>query len=315
MSTTEICNLLKESRDRGYHLLKKKGLSSKKPIARILTEDEITEMKEAYLSGKTIENISSEMNIKQGTVNYWLRKLKITRPNGKVPDCDQNYFEEIDTPNKAYFLRLLYADGGFLSKPTKNGKINYILSLELKSEDSYIIEEFRKQLKSTKTVKHTQYIQHTNIKGKQYTFEKSNSYFRIGSKKLIADLIKWGCTPEKSNKIDGIPAIEDKLIRYFILGFYDGDGIASVGKSGGYIGFCGLKEMMESIENFLRKTLDIPYKPMYYNKSNKIYYLQYWNIEQVKKIFDYFYKDIEIPYLTRKKEKIEKYLNANTEVN
>ena len=123
MSTTEICNLLKESRDRGYHLLKKKGLSSKKPIARILTEDEITEMKEAYLSGKTIENISSKMNIKQGTVNYWLRKLKITRPNGKVPDCDQNYFEEIDTPNKAYFLRLLYADGGFLSKPTKNGKL------------------------------------------------------------------------------------------------------------------------------------------------------------------------------------------------
>ena len=35
----------------------------------------------------------------------------------------------------------------------------------------------------------------------------------------------------------------------------------------------------------------------------------------MKKIFDYFYKDIEIPYLTRKKEKIEKYLNANTEVN
>lgn len=143
-STTEICSFLNENRSRGYKLLKKLNLSSHKPIGSVVNKEDVDKITSLYLSGKTVEKISKETNIKIGTVNYWVRKLGIARPNGKVPDCNSNYFENIDSPSKAYFLGLLYADGGYLKKVSKNGRIDLSLSLELKKEDSYIIEEFKK---------------------------------------------------------------------------------------------------------------------------------------------------------------------------
>lgn len=312
-STTEICSFLNENRSRGYKLLKKLNLSSHKPIGSVVNKEDVDKITSLYLSGKTVEKISEETNIKIGTVNYWVRKLGITRPNGKVPDCNQDYFENIDSPSKAYFLGLLYADGGYLKKASKNGRIDLSLSLELKKEDSYIIEEFKKQLESSLPVKEIIKDETMISNGKEYSFTKNNCYFRIGSKKLISDLISWGCVENKTKELSNVPNIEKGYLRYFLLGFYDGDGIASVGERA-YIGFCGTEEMMKSISLILNQELNLRIKKPYYNKSNHIYYLQYNTNEEIEKLFNYFYEDLKIPHLIRKEEKIRNYLNANTEI-
>ena len=149
--------------------------------------------------------------------------------------------------------------------------------------------------------------------GKEYSFTKNNCYFRIGSKKLISDLISWGCVENKTKELFNVPNIEKGYLRYFLLGFYDGDGIASVGERA-YIGFCGTEEMMKSISLILNQELNLRIKKPYYNKSNHIYYLQYNINEEIEKLFNYFYKDLKIPHLIRKEEKIRNYLNANTEI-
>ena len=224
-----------------------------------------------------------------------------------------SYFENIHSPSKAYFLGLLYADGGYLKRVSENGRIDLSLSLELKKEDSYIIEEFKKQLESSLPVKEIIKDETMISNGKEYSFTKNNCYFRIGSKKLISDLISWGCVENKTKELSNVPNIEKGYLRYFLLGFYDGDGIASVGERA-YIGFCGTEEMMKSISLILNQELNLRIKKPYYNKSNHIYYLQYNINEEIEKLFNYFYKDLKIPHLIRKEEKIRNYLNANTEI-
>lgn len=307
-STTEICSFLNENRSRGYKLLKKLNLSSHKPIGSVVNKEDVDKITSLYLSGKTVEKISEETNIKIGTVNYWVRKLGIARPNGKVPDCNQDYFENIDSPSKAYFLGLLYADGGYLKKVSKNGRIDLSLSLELKKEDSYIIEEFKKQLESSLPVKEIIKDETMISNGKEYSFTKNNCYFRIGSKKLISDLISWGCVENKTKELFNAPNIEKEYLRYFLLGFYDGDGIASVGEKA-YIGFCGTEEMMKSISLILNQELNLRIKKPYYNKSNHIYYLQYNTNEEIEKLFNYFlrrFKDSSFNQKRRKNKKLFK---------
>lgn len=313
MSTTKICGILNEKRDRGYKFLRKNNLSSHKEFSRLISLEDENKIKDLYLKGHTIKEISRILDIKEGTVNYRLRKLKITRLNGKVADCDENYFKDIDTPNKAYFLGLLYADGGFTKNKRENGNYNLTLTLELKKEDKYIIEEFKKQIQSSLPIKENKREMSTYVNNKEYHFVKDNFYFRVNCKKMIEDLIYWGCIENKTYDLQGIPDIKNEFKKYFLLGFYDGDGIASVGKTG-YMGFCGTEAMMESISSFLGNELKIKQRKIYYNKSNHIYYLQYTNKEEMRKIFEYFYKDTNILYLIRKKNKIENYLNANTEV-
>ena len=312
-STTEICSFLNENRNRGYKLLKKLNLSSHKPVGNVVNKEDINKITTLYLAGKTVEEIGKEININPATVNYWARKLGITRPNGKVPDCNQDYFEKIDSSSKAYFLGLLYADGGYLRKVSKNGRIDLSLSLELKKEDAYIIEEFKNQLESSLPVREIVKEEIMTSNGKEYSFTKNNCYFRIGCKKLISDLISWGCIENKTKELSNVPDIEKEYLRYFLLGFYDGDGIASVGERT-YMGFCGTEEMMKNISLLLNQELNLRIKKSYYNKSNHIYYLQYNMNEEIEKLFKYFYKDLEIPHLIRKEEKIRNYLNANTEI-
>lgn len=52
----------------------------------------------------------------------------------KYKDRNNNYFDKIDTENKAYFLGLLYADG---SNSIKNGKI----SIALQARDKDILNK------------------------------------------------------------------------------------------------------------------------------------------------------------------------------
>lgn len=315
-STTEICNRLGVKRNKGYKFLQKIGKKSHAHLPVVVTQEEIEQMKEKYLNGETIQEISKEMNIKEGTVNYWMRKLEITRPNGKPSKCNHDYFEKIDTPSKAYFLGLMYADGSIIDGKTKFGRDKFTVSIELKYSDSYILEEFKKQTESESEVKRTDHKERfVVVNGKTYKFIKDDAYFRISCTKMAQDLIKWGCVIRKTDKLEKIPDIPKDLIRYFILGFYDGDGIASVGEQSHYMGFCGTFKMMESISLYLHEELGLPLLEPYYNKNNKIYYIQYSTKERIKTLFNYFYTDLEIPHLIRKEEKIKKYLEANTEEN
>lgn len=306
LSTTDICNQLGENRDRGYSLLRRKGLKSNSYKSKKYTPEFLEQIKQEYLNGATVEQLQEKYPDKKGSINDYLRKMGITRPNGKVAHCNHNYFSNIDTPQKAYFLGLLTADG--CVRHIKENQNSWSIRLELKVEDKYIIEEFARAIESNLQVKEYKQkeIRH-NYNDKVYISNKHNAYFMTHSTQMAQDLIKWGCTPNKYTSQIVVPNIDEKFLRYYLLGFYDGDGIACAGKKQ-YMGFVGNKEMMESVCETIEKLLCIPKPTIYYNKFSHIYFVQYYKKEDMLKLFHFFYDNLTIPCLIRKYNKMKQAL-------
>ena len=127
-----------------------------------------------------------------------------------------DYFNVIDSENKAYFLGLIASDGSI----TANG--NYYLRLVLQEQDFKILEVLKEDLKSKVEIK---YFNSTS-KLPQGTYCNSNfCSILVCSKQIVNDLIKYGITPKKSLTLkfnyDLLPNI---YLKDFLRGLWDGDG-------------------------------------------------------------------------------------------
>lgn len=131
-----------------------------------------------------------------------------------------NYFDSIDTEEKAYWLGFIFADGN-ISKSERmyKGKLkrgNYRFELSLKAEDKYHLEKFAKVIGFNKEVKTSKATNRTN---------RCRLYFN--NKHLWTILNSYGCTPNKSLTLT-FPKLEiflnKELIKHFIRGYIDGDG-------------------------------------------------------------------------------------------
>ena len=121
---------------------------------------------------------------------------------------DENFFDEIDTKAKAYWLGFIYADGSvYINK--KNGYKQ--MEIAVKIDDEQIIDSFIHIIQpSTRKF----------IKTKQYM----RAVIRINSQKICNDLIKHSCVMRKSMIIELPVLVSRKLYLAFLLGFFDGDG-------------------------------------------------------------------------------------------
>ena len=129
---------------------------------------------------------------------------------------NQNYFDKIDTDAKAYFLGLLWADGGL-----SNNRYRSQTLLKLIERDKYILDSFQKELKSD----------YKRI----YRVEKfgQNTYsLTISSKRIFDALVNYNIVPNKTYLNLSLPTLSRHLIRHFFRGIFAGDGCIS-GKIGG----------------------------------------------------------------------------------
>lgn len=109
-----------------------------------------------------------------------------------VPRSPQNsnflddYFENIDSEEKAYFVGLIYADG---TVRIHNGR--YYLSLELKQEDEYMVKKLADALNCSNNI----LIRDRTTQFASSTFARFES---CNSKKLFDDLSLFGIIPDIS---------------------------------------------------------------------------------------------------------------------
>ena len=121
---------------------------------------------------------------------------------------NEDYFNKIDSEDKAYFLGLLYADGYNYTA----GK-NKHFSLSLVDTDVLIL--FKKAINS----KHS--IYKIKLQNERYTQQYR---LQINSKKLCERLTQLGCIQNKGKVLtfpsnDNLP---QELIPHFIRGYFDG---------------------------------------------------------------------------------------------
>lgn len=121
---------------------------------------------------------------------------------------NDNYFDKINSHRVAYFFGLLYSDGSVSPHQNK-------ISISLKAEDSYLIDEFKKEIQSDAPI------------GVYVNPDKSVRYsLQLYSEKMCNDLVKHGCIPQKS-LTKTFPEIQEKYLFSFLRGYFDGNGCIS----------------------------------------------------------------------------------------
>lgn len=229
----------------------------------------------------------------------------------RIFELDENFFNKINTNEKAYFLGLFYADGNVMSSIDN---YTYYMKLSLNSIDEHIIESFRKALKTEKP------IYKSNIKNTQM------STISISSKLMGPDLINLGCMPNKAKllKYPTEEQVPDEFMVDFIRGYFDGDGCVWEGKRKvmrfkdktrklGYkdrivhnvkINFSGNTNFITGLRNYLISKLPLNNVKINIRKDKvNCAMLEYSGRKQLSIFYNYFYNNNVC--FKRKKEKFE----------
>lgn len=251
-----------------------------------------------YNLGFNSVEIAKKLLVSPVSIRYHFKKLNIPAQNrseaARKYDIDHNYFETIDTQDKAYILGLLAADGcNYISeKETK-------VILELTDQDiinniSNIIQPSKKAI-----IKPFRYL----IQDNKIINAKSTYRLVLQSKKISNDLINLGVSPKKSLNLK-FPEIKEDLINHFIRGFFDGDGGVYSYKNKINISFVGGESFLKELQNVLIKHLNISKTKITKNSKSNAYYFSFSAKDDIIKFYNWIYKDA-ILYINRKKEKIK----------
>lgn len=236
-------------------------------------------------------DISKMLNCSVRDINIFLDYKKLIF-NSKKYNVNEDYFEKINTPNKAYWLGFLYADGCILIRE-RNKKKSYVLELSLNADDTLHLEKFKMSLKSN-----------TPIKNKTIKDKYKACKINICNKKICEDLIKLGCTPRKSLTLtfpteDQVPK---ELIPHFIRGYLDGDGcVYNNGEGYVSLSFVGTQSFLESIQNIMYDKFGLTKTIL--KEKGQAYQCAWKGKGNLKTWFDYLYNYDDIIFLQRKFEK------------
>lgn len=231
---------------------------------------------------------------------------------------NENYFENLDSPEKAYILGFLYADG--CNRINNHKYEQHIISFSQIYYDKDIVYKINKALSSTYPIHVINVCEHDNYR------------VDIESKKLSEDLFKLGCVQRKSLILEFPYFISKNLMSHFIRGYFDGDGCVWNGKrkkmlvkdstnKKGYreriihnvkFHITGCYNFINDLQDFLVTELGFKKTKLNFSKAKEtkhICTMEYSGRKQLKKFYDYIYKDATI-YGERKKLKFEEIFCA-----
>lgn len=196
--------------------------------------------KELFLKGYTYKKIGEELSVDRKQVSYYLKLNNyISKPIMKHNDnvyrkytFNEDFFEIIDTEQKAYWLGFLMADGYVSEKKSS-------IELGLKESDKLHLEKFKKDISSNHVLSKTK----KNLKGTEYIGYR----LTLNSAKLKQDLIDKGCTPRKTLRLEfpNYNIVPKHLMYHFIRGYVDADGCITNIKKMISLEVVGTREFLE----------------------------------------------------------------------
>lgn len=223
-------------------------------------------------------------------LNLEIIPQEITRR--KFP-INENFFEIINTEEKAYMLGFLYADGC-------NHEEHHKIEISLAKQDEDILIKFSKLLLNG------------NIQLKEY---KTHKEHRVGlyliNQKLSDDLVKLGCAARKTFTLK-FPDLPEYLQHHFIRGYFDGDGMLviydrikpkCINKSTtAEFSIVSTKEMLDEIgKRFSDLGVNYKINKRHKDRDNNNFTLRVFGNQQIKKVCDYLYNNATL-FLDRKQK-------------
>lgn len=206
------------------------------------------------------KELGEKLNRTETAIRVKLRKLNCFRESKYTYNKD--FFEEIDSEEKAYWLGFIYADGYVY-----NANGTYELGIQLKQSDSEHLKKLNKSLNGNINV---DLFDVDNVFGNNKVYPSCS--IRIYCKKMILDLEKNGVVQNKT-KIIELPNIKNNLMIHFIRGYFDGDGCLRRNKDRNSLSFdfCSASEkMLEGIRIYIYENHEINSYICVENKENCI---------------------------------------------
>ena len=142
-------------------------------------------------------------------------KMRQYSENNRRYSRNQHYFDVIDTPNKAYVLGMLYADGNNFYDG--KGRTSPIVTLSLQESDKALLERIRQELEYDGPLHYIELSKKNPRHKNQYRLSINESYMSVRLKEL-------GVVKAKSLKVQWPTFLPQDLIRHFVRGYFDGDG-------------------------------------------------------------------------------------------
>lgn len=252
-----------------------------------ITQYELAEQEYAN-SSISIRELADKYNIQRQVFTGWLLAKGWPCINRRAKrSFNTDFFDSIDTEEKAYWLGFLFADGAITQH-----KKSYNIELSLKIDDAEHVKKYAKAI------------------GKEYVNCKSTYRCRciLGSKHMFDILYSYGCTPRKSLTLK-FPSNtifkNDDLIRHFIRGYVDGDGCISYASKDHKkmcVSILGTKDFLDGIQKHYGSSKN-------YSKNSKnqdTTLVVQFSTRQGLDFLNWLYKDATI-YLERKYKKYEEY--------
>ena len=283
-----IAEKLGIKKTRVFYLASKIGKTSNKITSWSKTKENEKEILELYKQKNTsISYIADKYRASWDSVKELILEngLPLKKKGHIIPrkhKVNESFFEDINSPEKAYWLGFIAADGSI---------IDNCLSIGLAIKDKAHLELFKKRIEFSGDI--------------STTF--SMARIRICSVKMINDLRNHGIVKRKTVKLDEriLSKIERKFHRHFIHGYIDGDGSVTMGKDSGlYINICGDKELLEEIRVSFAEDSGIFFsEPRQSKKTHFLYYISLRvNEKRLPIVNDYFFKDGSEDFLERKRK-------------
>lgn len=201
---------------------------------------QVYEWNEYMKQGHSATETSKKFGVPYKSMLNLLNRHKLRIPTRHTPARRKNpynidYFDNIDSHKKAYFLGLLYADGYICSGNYESSKQ---VGIALQLCDKYIIEELYNEL---------------NLKTKLNIYKNSVKLV-VTDVHLYNTLVNLGLQENKSYKDFVLPNIDEKFLNSFLLGFFDGDGcITNIQRTPKVEMVCNSKIFLESVQEYLQK--------------------------------------------------------------
>lgn len=266
----------------------------KEEIVRLYTEEKLSTPKIGKImkcNYNKICHILEEFGVKR--VRNGIRKYTL----------NEEYFDCIDTPNKAYILGLFFADG--CNFPPKGTAF-----ISLQESDRELLENISKEIESDCPLK---IINQSNRKSENNYSYNNMCSLNMYSIHLCNSLTKLGAVKNKS-LILKFPNIPENLYSHFVRGYFDGDGslyqyIKNENNKSIRTTFTSTETFCKKLKEILETELGIYcgiYDASCHNGITKV--LALTGTSSIK-LLNWMYKDAEL-FLQRKYDRYLKYTSA-----
>lgn len=207
LSAQKIAHDLKIDRDMVKKIIQENEFAL---VKENFAEDKISKICDLYQKGVSAKTLGIKFSIDKRRIQKWVNEKKLLRSRDdshRVTHFNQDIFDSIDTPEKAYWLGFFYAD-------CYNCDITNTVTVSLQISD----------------FDHLAKLAHfMNLPKDKITYTKNNQGYeyytlKMYSKHLSGQLTKLGCPRAKSFIITYPNYLLQNLHAHFIRGIFDGDG-------------------------------------------------------------------------------------------